>query len=78
LKNPGDKELRWKIDYQSSNNTSSNALGNNHHATNGSIKSFNSIVPSSNNLSTYNMMNTQPINTVGKSYSQQPDNRFCF
>lgn len=77
LKNPGDKELKWKIDYQnSSNSTSTNLLNTLPHGP-GSIKSFNSIVPSnsSNNLS---FNNTQPISSANTKYSQQPDTRFCF
>ena len=72
MKNPGDKELKWKIDYPNSNNTLSNVLTNSHHTGSGSIQSFNSITPTSSNV-----VNTQSV-VLTKNYNQQPDNRFCF
>jgi hypothetical protein len=51
LKNPGDKGLKWKIDYQSSSTaTPTNTL----YPNGTSIKSFNSINPSVQTLSTKN------------------------
>jgi hypothetical protein len=73
LKNPGDKELKWRIDFQ----TSSNQPETSHLVTSNSIKSFNSIVdPSTTNI--LNQTSGQALVTSKKNYSQQPDTRFCF
>jgi hypothetical protein len=79
LKNPGDKELKWRIDYHNSSSIPlSNVLETNSPIPGTSLKSFNSIVhPSSPNISN-NHNGMQPIIALTKAHSQQPDNRFCF